>query len=210
MRCFSCGAELFVLKVEPQQLTLNVKGFYRQTTECRNCGLVEERTTFSREQPSGDETAATTSSNSGAKPEAIVDNRSDDKLHEHLDVPEGVKIAKDVTREFGELQAGSSNKSDVSPNREDESPDLSANQAGIESAGNYVEGIEGPQALLERQPSELFDAAPHGNSETTSTVAQSVSSPPALARPIATEDDADKERLRAMFSKVRVGIRRQS
>ena len=200
MRCFSCGAELFVLKVEPQQLALNVKGFYRQTTECRNCGLVEERTTFSREEPRDEETAALPSSNSVAKLEA---SQYDDELREDLAIPEGAK-------EFSQLHAGSSDKSDVSPIREDETPDLATYQAGIEDSGEYIESIESPQALLERQPSELFDAASQENINTVSTVAQAVSSPPAPAEPTATEDDQDKERLRAMFSKVRVGIRRQS
>ena len=198
MRCFSCGSELSVLKVEPQQLALNVKGFYRQTTECRNCGLVEERTTFSREGPSDEETAALPSSNSVAKLEA---SQYDDELREDLAIPEGGK-------EFGQLQASSSDKSDVSPNRGDETPYLFANQAGIDGSGEYIESIESPQALLERQPSELFDAASQDNINTVSSVAQAVSSSPAPAGPTATEDDADKERLRAMFRKVRVGIRR--
>ena len=49
MRCFSCGGETLVLKVEPQDFN-KVRGFDLNTVKCKKCGLVEKRLTFNRGQ----------------------------------------------------------------------------------------------------------------------------------------------------------------
>src|SRR5882757_7593490 len=51
MRCMSCGAEMRMLQVEPDD-TMMVPGYERQTLQCSGCNEVERRTVFSGENSS--------------------------------------------------------------------------------------------------------------------------------------------------------------
>src|SRR5436190_16463344 len=51
MRCYSCGADVVILKVEPRPLSAH-QIFYLHSLVCGNCGLSESRLTPQREEPS--------------------------------------------------------------------------------------------------------------------------------------------------------------
>lgn len=96
------------------------------------------------------------------------------------------------------------------PIPEGKTPDFAKNRPGSDSDSPYVESNEKSPAPVEHRALELIRSTPRENSDTAAAAAQAPISLQKPAVSTTTEDDEDRERMRAIFRKIRVQIRRQT
>ena len=258
MRCYSCGAEVLILTVEPRRLS-ETQVFYLHTFECRNCGLAENRLTPHREEPS---LISSTNTAAPAKPDRYAPRQTSvteqvafgTKVEEVLKKrqskpPKPTVVAPVIPESTAPVPVDKiSIPGPPLPAAEDTAPVFAAKTPSIFASINAcfelrppLEAVESPPPpeppLPEPPPSPEIDSiastlrimeeiagiasrVPHAPAKRRAVAPKVPIAPaqrPSIAAPMLftpvefdpIDDDKDKERLRELFRKVKVEIRRE-